>query len=175
MEKDNYKREEGKPQKFYFNNEGKLIVESNKGIWADGEQFVKMYGIFTCNANTMGEIIHKTEGMPVEIGAEEIVRLSKDAIVDELLHVNQHTIQHYCVLGASKARIHEYEESLAKQNYERKRMKSMSDEIQSLRKDLKETSKQFNDASDDVLHIKKVIDKFNAMPWWKRMFKKVEI
>lgn len=171
----NNKQEVNKPQKFYFNNQGKLIVESNSGVWADGEQFCKMYGIFTCNAKTMGEIIHRIQGMPVEIGVKETLRISKDELVDELLNVNQHTIQHYCVLGASKARIREYEESLAKQHYTDQRMRAMCDENQKLRKDLRETSAELNDASDDFLRIKKTIERYNNLPWWKRMFTKVEV
>ena len=44
-------------QKFYFTDDGKLVVESNKGVWVDGTPYVKMYGNFTCNAKTMGIII----------------------------------------------------------------------------------------------------------------------
>ena len=62
-EKTNY----GK-QVFYFNDKGQLVVETNKGVWVDGEKFVKMYGDFTCNAKTMGEIIHQLKGIAVEVG-----------------------------------------------------------------------------------------------------------
>lgn len=58
---------EDKGQKFYFNEDGKLIVESNKGVWTDGEQFVKMYGSFTCNAKTLGVIIKQFKGIQVEV------------------------------------------------------------------------------------------------------------
>ena len=60
MEKSNDTKERTpKEQKFYFGEDGKLIVESNRGIWVDGEQYVKMYGNFTCNAKTIGAIISK--------------------------------------------------------------------------------------------------------------------
>lgn len=175
MEKNNNKRDEGKPQKFYFNDQGKLIVESNKGVWADGEQFVKMYGIFTCNANTMGEIIHKMEGIPVEIGAEEIIRLSKNEIVDELLHVNQHTIQHYCILGASKERIKEYEESLATVRWETRKTHELEKQVEEIKKDAENFAKMHNDASDKLYSLRKEVEKFNRLPWWKRLFKKVNL
>ena len=44
-------------QVFFFNDEGKLIVKTNNGLWVDGEQSVKMYGDFVCNAKTLGTII----------------------------------------------------------------------------------------------------------------------
>lgn len=59
------RKQEQRPQYFYFNDDGKLVVESNKGVWVDGEQHVKMYGNFTCNAKTMGIIIEKFKGYKV--------------------------------------------------------------------------------------------------------------
>ena len=49
-------------QIFYFNDKGQLVVESNKGVWVDGEKFVKMYGDFVCNAKTLGIVISKFKG-----------------------------------------------------------------------------------------------------------------
>ena len=68
-ENKDYNRHQQSQQKFYFNEEGKLVVESNKGVWVDGEQHVKMYGNFSCNARTMGMIIHQLKGIKVAVGA----------------------------------------------------------------------------------------------------------
>lgn len=150
MEDEKEKRQP-KKQCFYFNENGQLVVESNKGVWVDGEKFVKMYGDFTCNAKTMGEIIHQLKGIAVEVGQYEKAIYSAE----------QHNLTAYCVLGASKERIEEYERELAKQNY-------VNDEI-------KELSKQFNDASDRELAEFHAIERFNRLPWWKRLFKKIEV
>lgn len=162
-------------QYFYFNNQGQLVVESNKGVWVDGEKHVKMHGDFVCNANTLGEIINQLKGIPVEIGTEEQLLIHSELVKDIFNIEDTHTVRRYCILGCDKSRVYEYEEQLAKQHYANDRVKAMSGEIQKLRKDLKETSSQFNDASDEVLHIKKTIDKYNRLPWWKRMFKKIEV
>ena len=133
-------------QIFYFNDKGQLVVESNKGVWVDGEKFVKMYGDFVCNAKTMGEIIHQLKGIPVEVGRE---------------FVNIRDLEFYCVLVASQERIEEYERELAEKYY--------------VNEEIKELSKQFNDASDRELAERKAIEKFNKLPWWKRIFKKIEV
>lgn len=117
-------------QIFYFNDKGQLVVESNKGVWVDGEKFVKMYGDFTCNAKTMGEIIHQLKGIAVEVGVEAVYS-PKEHVV-------------YCVLGASKERIEEYERELGEEG-------------------------------DRIYELKKSIENFNKLPWWKRIFKKVEV
>ena len=174
MEKDNNKHESNKPQRFYFNDRGKLIVESNKGIWADGEQFCKMYGIFTCNAKTMGEIIHKCEGMPVEIGVEEIVRVSNDTVVDEILKIHEHTIMHYCVLGADMERVEEYERELAKKHWESKQVYSLKKELKETNERWKELEKMYDDEYDKSFSLKKSIENFNRLPWWKRIFIKIK-
>ena len=141
-------------QKFYFNDKGDLIVESNKGIIANGEHFVKMYGNFSCNARTMGIIIERLVGVPVEIGVEEFVKYTNQEIVDEILGIENHTIQDYCVLGCSKERIEEYEHSLAIQNY---------------------TNKKIEKHEQDVKRLVEEINKFNELPWFKRIFKKISI
>lgn len=146
MEKDNTKQEEGKPQKIYFNDKGKLIVESNKGVWVDGAQYVKMYGDFVCNAKTMGEIIHQLKGIAVEVGRQ---------------FVNSNDLELYCVLGASQERIEEYERELAKQEF--------------VSKEIAELQKQTGEDGDRIYELKKSIEKFNRLPWWKRMFKKIEV
>lgn len=38
MENSNGTKEKaGREQRFYFNEDGKLVVESNKGVWVDGQ------------------------------------------------------------------------------------------------------------------------------------------
>lgn len=162
MENEKEKRQP-KKQCFYFNENGQLVVESNKGVWVDGEKFVKMYGDFTCNAKTMGEIIHKLKGITVEVGELKYVT---EEDVDKYgwgIAYRQELVksQTRCILGASEERIKEYERELAEKYY--------------VNEEIKELSKQFNDASDRELAERKAIDKFNKLPWWKRMFKKVEI
>lgn len=140
-EKTNY----GK-QCFYFNDKGQLVVESNKGVWVDGEKFVKMYGDFTCNAKTMGEIIHQLKGIAVEVGRQ---------------FVDFNDLELYCVLGASKERIEEYEKELAKQEF--------------VSKEIEELQKQVGEDGDKIYELKKSIYDYNRLPWWKRMFKKIEV
>ena len=161
-----------KPQIFYFNEKGQLVVESNKGIWVDGEQYVKMYGHFECNAKTMGEVINKIKGIPVEVGVEEKIKVSTDDVIDDILDIHEHTLLHYCVLGTDKARVYEYEEALAKQHYATDRMKSMAEELKTARK---ESSKIIDNLDNDMKYLRKKIENYNKLPWWKRMFKKVEI
>ena len=143
-EKTNY----GK-QLFYFNDKGQLVVESNKGVWVDGEKFVKMYGDFTCNAKTMGEIIHQFKGIAVEIGD-----------VDRPVYSQKEHVA-YCVLGASKERIEEYEKELAKQEF--------------VSKEIEELQKQVGEDGDRIYELKKSIYDYNRLPLWKRIFKKIEV
>lgn len=133
-----------KQQCFYFNDKGQLVVESNKGVWVDGEKFVKMYGDFTCNAKTMGEIIHQLKGIAVEVGQYEPGNLTA-----------------YCVLGASQERIEEYEKELAKQEF--------------VNKEIEELQKQVGEDGDKIYELKKSIYDYNRIPWYKRIFKKIEV
>lgn len=162
-------------QKFYFDKDGRLVVESNKGVWVDGEKYVKMYGNFSCNAKTMGEIIHQLKGIAVETGVHEKIRVPFDSVVDDILNIHEHNILHYCVLGADSKRVEEYEKELAKHHCESNEIARMNGRVISLETALKETSRDFNRASDEVLACRKAIESFNRLPWWKRMFKKIEV
>lgn len=133
-------------QIFYFNDKGQLVVESNKGVWVDGEKFVKMYGDFVCNAKTMGEIIHQLKGIAVEVGRQ---------------FVKFNDLELYCVLGASKESIEKYEKELAKQEF--------------VSKEIAELQKQIGEDGDKIYDLNKSIENFNRLPWWKRMFKKIEV
>lgn len=166
-EKKEYKEKKSfDKQIFYFNDKGQLVVESNKGVWVDGEKFVKMYGDFVCNAKTMGEIIHQLKGIAVEVG--ELKYVTKEDVdkygwgityMQELVKS-----QTRCILGASKERIEEYEKELAKQEFVNKEI----EEIEKLQK-------QVGEDGDRIYELKKSIESFNRLPWWKRMFKKVEV
>lgn len=166
MENDKREHKEKKPldkQFFYFNDKGQLVVESNKGVWVDGEKYVKMYGDFTCNAKTMGEIIHQLKGIAVEVG--ELKYVTKED-VDEYgwgIAYRKELVksQTRCIIGASKERIEEYERELAKQEF--------------VSKEIEELQKQIGEDGDRIYELKKSIENFNRLPWWKRIFKKIEV
>ena len=131
-------------QKFYFNEEGKLVVESNKGVWEDGEPHVKMYGNFQCNAKTMGIIINKFKGCPVVV--TEVT--STYGFYDE----------------ESIAIVNPTEDD-----------KELMDELKNVsaqRDGLIELKNEYKESIDEF---EKAIEKFNKLPWYKRIFKKVEI
>lgn len=165
---DNELKEYKKAQKFYFNEEGKLVVESKKGVWVDGELFVKMYGNFVCNAKTMGIIIQHLKGIPVEIGVEEKVRHTIDTVVDDILNIHEHTIEHYCIIGANKERIKEYENELAVKHFTTKEIEETRERAIGWKDLSVKMTNQFNKLETSV-------KQFNALPWYKRVFKKISI
>lgn len=178
MENERKEYKEKKPsdkQIFYFNDKGQLVVETNKGIWVDGERYVKMYGDFTCNAKTMGEIIRTLKGTSVEVGVCEKIKVSNDTVVDDILNIHEHTIMHYCVLGADMERVEEYEKELAKKHCESKQVSSLKEELKETNERWKELEKMYDDEYDKSYSLKKSIENFNRLPWWKRMFKKIEV
>lgn len=126
--KENYNRQ----QKFYFNDEGKLVVETNKGVWVDGEKFVKMYGDFVCNAKTLGIIIENFKGFRVLVA-----KYLDDRYVAEI--VNPTDIE-----------------------------KSYNNEVSYLQE-------QIDKDNDKIYELNKSIYDFNRLPWWKRIFKKIEV
>lgn len=135
MENDKREYKEKKPfdkQIFYFNEKGQLVVESNKGVWVDGEKFVKMYGDFVCNAKTLGIIIEKFKGFRVLVA-----KFLDERHVAEI--VNPSDIE-----------------------------KSYNNEVSYLQE-------QIDKNNDKIYELKKSIEKFNKLPWWKRMFKKIEV
>ena len=150
-EKKDNKRQfiEDKGQKFYFNDDGKLVVESNKGVWVDGEPYVKMYGNFQCNAKTIGIIINKFKGIPVVVTeVTRKYRLLNDGFYDE----------------ASIAIVNPTEEDKELMQ-ELENTAAQRDGLIELKKEYKQANEKFKEA----------IEKFNKLPWWKRMFKKVEV
>lgn len=134
-------------QKFYFTDEGKLVVESNKGVWVDGEQYVKMYGNFTCNAKTMGMIISQLKSVPVlttELPMEKARKLG-GTLSDGTL-----VISSMCIVNPT-----EEQTGLKKEN-------------ECLKIQLKEFESSNVSMRYEILN-------FNALPWYKRIFKKIEI
>ena len=129
-------------QCFYFNDNGQLVVESNKGVWVDGEQSVKMYGDFVCNAKTLGTIIAFFKDKQVIIGEEW--RQSD----------GRGETKSFCLVEA-ESKINEmldHKNELANKWY-----------------------KEYRDIYDKVDELKETVNKFNHLPWWKRMFKKIEV
>ena len=132
-EKKDYKQQNN-IQKFYFNEDGQLVVESNKGVWVDGEQYVKMYGNFSCNAKTMGVVIEKFKGIKVDV---EMSTEDGDTF-----------------------------------------LKMYTERLQEIAKLTEETTRQMIEiarAKGETQSIEKKVIAFNALPWYKRMFKKIEI
>lgn len=89
--KPNTKNADGNRQVFYFNDEGKLIVESNKGVWSDGVPYVKMYGNFQCNAKTLEAIIKQFKGIQVEVDTRP-----EEKKLDEFIEYLQKEYQNEC-------------------------------------------------------------------------------
>lgn len=156
-------------QKFYFTEEGQLVVESNKGVWVDGEQFVKMYGNFSCNAKTMGMIIQAMKGMAVEVGVEEVIRYAKDEVVDNILNIQQHTIGHYCVLGVDNTRIDEYLNGLA----EKKFTNHANEQAMKVKEELRKVAEENNKTLREYRNLMAIVSDHNNLPWYKR-FKKIK-
>ena len=129
-------------QIFYFNENGQLVVESNKGIWVDGEKYVKMYGDFTCNSKTLGTIIAFFKDKQVIIG--EKWRQSDG---------HGETVE-FCLVEADNNinEMLDHKNELANKWY-----------------------KEYNDIHDKNDELKDMVEKFNKLPWWKRMFKKIEV
>lgn len=169
---DNEVREYKKAQKFYFNEEGKLVVESKKGVWVDGEQFVKMYGNFVCNAKTMGMVIQQLKGIKVAVGAKETVRRSHDDVVDSILHVYDHTIEHYCILGVDNDAVNKYVEKLAIDKYTSEKIEiektKAQQEVDHCKSQIETFRKAYTTLREEVI-------KYNSLPWYKRMFKKIYV
>ena len=136
---DNKVREYKEAQKFYFNEEGQLVVESKKGVWVDGEQFVKMYGYFSCNAKTMGVIINKFKGEKVVFG-----KYIDDTYQCELVNPT------------------EYDEQVVR-------------EMNAVRDKLKEICEKYDNDNRKLADIIKHVEQFNALPWYKRIFKKITV
>lgn len=128
------KKQEHRPQYFYFNEEGKLVVESNKGVWVDGEQYVKMYGNFTCNAKTMGIVIEKFKGIKVDV---EMSTEDGDTF-----------------------------------------LKMYTERLQEIAKLTEENTSQLIEIANEKRKTQSAIRKieaFNALPWYKRMFKEINV
>lgn len=141
------KKQEQRPQYFYFNKDGELVVESNKGVWVDGEQFVKMYGNFTCNAKTIGTIISKMKGVPVlttELDIEKARKLG-NTLSDGTL-----VISSMCIVNPTEEQT------------------GLKEENKCLKERIVATVAKNAKMADAIID-------FNALPWFKRMFKKIDV
>ena len=157
---DNNKQFQNRQQIFYFNDEGELIVESNRGIWKDGEQYVKMYGKFQCNAKTLGIIINKFKGFPVVVSnARRVDYFSMEPPYDGVP-----VSETFAIVNPTE----EDKGLLEKIERYNIRNENMNEQVKQLKEELK-------DKSEIAGGYYNAIDKFNKMPWWKRMFKKIEV
>lgn len=158
-EKKDY-RQQNNIQKFYFNDEGQLVVESNKGVWVDGEQHVKMYGNFSCNAKTMGIIISQLKNLPAFTSREKS-KVVIDAITGDKECLTEKI---ECVINPNA----EQAGLLSEISHKDGKIEKLNDEIEKLKK-------QLDDAYDQREAEHEAIERFNDLPWYKRMFKKIEI
>ena len=159
-EKKDYNKQQHSLQKFYFTDDGKLVVESNKGIWVDGEQYVKMYGNFSCNAKTLGAIIAKLRGIKVEVGNINTYINYNRTSYDIRHGADILEEQSYCVLGVDNEKIEEIIKEKAEQKAEEKYQQKLT-----------ETGFETNCKLHAALL--QACKKFNALPWYKRMFAKI--
>lgn len=149
-------------QKFYFNEEGKLVVETNKGVWVDGEQYAKMYGIFTCNAKTMGIIISRFQGETVVV--EEIEDCPKIVDKDNPYLFKYGYYDSVCIVNPT-----DKDKLILEKNT------NLLAEIGHLHEALEACQKQLNLEQDALWKAKRKVDMHNALPWYIRIFKKIKI
>ena len=161
-DKKDYNKQQQPLQKFYFTDDGKLVVESNKGVWVDGEPYVKMYGNFTCNAKTMGTIISKLKGITVEVGNINTYINHNREYYDIRRGADILEEQSYCVIGVDNEKIEEIIEEKAEQKAEEKYQQKLT-----------ETEFETNCKHHAALLL--ACEEFNALPWYKRMFAKIRI
>lgn len=112
-------------------------------------------------------VIQQLKGIKVAVCAKETVRFSHDDVVDSILHVHDHTIEHYCILGVDENAVEEYCEKLAIERY-------TSDKIEKAQKEKDECFKMVDKKNTELTSIKNKIEAYNAMPWIKRIFHKIK-
>jgi peptidoglycan hydrolase CwlO-like protein len=141
-----------------LNDDGKLVVESNKGVWVDGEQYVKMYGNFSCNAKTMGYIISQLKNVPV-LTTRETNKIVIDAITGDKECLTE-SIE--CIINPNA----EQAGLLSEISHKDGKIEKLNDEIKKL-------NKQLDNAYNQRGAEHEAIERFNALPWYKRMFAKI--
>lgn len=161
-EKRDYKQQN--VQKFYFNEEGQLVVESNKGVWVDGEPYVKMYGNFSCNAKTMGAIIAKLKGINVEVGDNNTYVVDRKDMYDMRRNCDILEETTYCILGVEDDVINDV---LNKKSHEIAKTEFAGK--------ISEYERRIAEESSENYELKKTITTFNSLPWYKRLFKKIKV
>ena len=105
----------------------------------------------------------------------EKIKVSFDSVVDDILNIHEHNIQHYCVLGVNNKRVEEYENELAKIHWETKKIAELKKELETKQDEFVVLEKNYDNVYDEAYSLKNAIKKFNSIPWWKRMFKKIEV
>ena len=147
MEREKLDKDENR-QVFFFNNEGKLVIQTNNGVIDDGVEKVRLKGFFSCNAKTMGIILSQINKIPVALKKEYSGYFPMyDTII------NPSDIQKELVQEIEEARKEATKkaEIVAKYAEEKMAVANKMDEISAK------------------------IKEYNELPWWKRMFKMVEI
>lgn len=130
------KKQEQRPQYFYFNEDGKLVVESNKGIIVDSEQTVKLYGNFVCNNKVMAQIMAIVHG--------------------KVFSFEGANLGYVCVDDTETAR-------------QLSEWSKKSEEIAGkITAEMKERATWGTELRDKV-------ERFNSLPWYKRIFKQIEL
>lgn len=158
-------------QKFYFTDDGKLVVESNKGVWVDGTPYVKMYGNFTCNAKTMGAIISHLKGIKVEVGDETTYVVDRSDMFDTGLDCDIIEEKTYCILGVNHDVIDDVLNKKAHEIAETEFAGKMSE----YERRISEYERRISEESDKNNNLERVLTTFNDLPWYKRMFAKIRI
>lgn len=149
-------------QPFYFNEDGEFVIETTRGIYIDGQPNTRMTGIFTCNAKTMAQVMAIITGKPVKLlkftEAEKIFGppphwLSSITYNDTYMAIDNSEI------GKEIKRLNQkFEEERAKDKRELDKMITEQEQA------TKELERQI-----------KILSHYNALPWWKRIFKKIKI
>ena len=163
-EKKDYNKQQQSLQKFYFTDDGKLVVESNKGVWVDGEQYVKMYGNFSCNAKTMGTLISHLRGIRVMVGDENTYVVERRDMYDIRRACDIIEEKTYCILGVENDVI---DDVLNKKAHEIAKTEFAGK--------MSEYEHRISEESDKNYKLERAITTFNAIPWYKRLFKKIEV
>lgn len=177
MEYNSRSDEKAPVQKFYINDEGKLVVESNNGVIVDGNSSVICSGTFTCSAHTMGEIIAKLNGVPVEIGVKERIVIRNKVTKDVMNLEDIHTIDRYCIVGVKDDNIKSYFGSIgdALVNALNNKVDSLESQKQQLADNVTWLQSRYKKLSIQNGDYEVIVHKFNEMPWYRRLFKKIKL
>ena len=71
-------------QKFYFNQDGKLVIETSKGYMCDGNASIRLNGLFACDEVTMQALAKQLTGVTVEVDDGKIPHVEASAVLEAL-------------------------------------------------------------------------------------------